>query len=379
MVRLGDVCITHAGGTPSRSVSKFWNNGTIPWVKIGDLNGKYLYQTSEKITQAGLDSSSTKLLPKGMILYTIFATLGEVSILNIDATTNQAIVGIEIKNNSVKQDFLYYFLLSTKTNVNNLGRGVAQNNINLSILRDFLIPLPSLAEQKQIASVLDKATGLITLRKQQLEKMDLLIKSKFIEMFGDPITNPMNWKISQLRMLGDLNRGISKHRPRNASQLLGGIYPLIQTGEVANSDIYITEYKSTYSEIGLKQSKMWTKNTLCITIAANIAKTGILSFDACFPDSIVGFIPNNKTNVIFIHYWFSFFQQILESQAPESAQKNINLQILRDLAVITPPIPLQQQFADFVEHVETLKSTLQKSLALLEIQCKALMQKYFEG
>ena len=311
----------------------------------------------------------------------IFGTGGTASVHYCNepfATSTDCIVLYGNKKSYLKIIYLY---LSGNLRLLEEGfKGAGLKHISKNyILSSIQINLPSLAEQKQIASVLDKATGLITLRKQQLEKMDLLIKSKFIEMFGDPITNPMNWKISQLRMLGDLNRGISKHRPRNASQLLGGIYPLIQTGEVANSDIYITEYKSTYSEIGLKQSKMWTKNTLCITIAANIAKTGILSFDACFPDSIVGFIPNNKTNVIFIHYWFSFFQQILESQAPESAQKNINLQILRDLAVITPPIPLQQQFADFVEHVETLKSTLQKSLALLEIQCKALMQKYFEG
>ena len=127
-----------------------------------------------------------------------------------------------------------------------------------------------------------------------------------------------------------------KHRPRNDPRLLGGEYPLVQTGDVANASLYIMSYNSTYSELGLKQSKMWSKGTLCITIAANIAKTAILEFDACFPDSVVGFIANEKTNNIFIHYWFSFFQAILESQAPESAQKNINLKILSELKVIVP-------------------------------------------
>ena len=155
--------------------------------------------------------------------------------------------------------------------------------------------------------------------------------------------------------MGELGRGISKHRPRNAPELLGGQYPLIQTGDVASANLYITEYENTYSEIGLQQSKMWNKGTLCITIAANIAKTAILNFAACFPDSVVGFNANEKTNNIFIHYWFSFFQEILEAQAPESAQKNINLKILSELKVIVPSKRLQNQFANFVAQTDKSK------------------------
>ena len=166
-----------------------------------------------------------------------------------------------------------------------------------------------------------------------IENTSVDSQSRFIEMFGDPVTNSFNLPLSSLSQLGKFGRGVSKHRPRNAPELLGGKYPLIQTGEVANSDLYILSYQNTYSELGFKQSKMWKAGTLCITIAANIAKTAILTFDACFPDSVVGFSANDKTNNIFIHYWFGFFQQILESQAPESAQKNINLQILSDLFV----------------------------------------------
>ena len=102
---------------------------------------------------------------------------------------------------------------------------------------------------------------------------------------------------------------------------------------------------------------MWREGTLCITIAANIAKTAILEFDACFPDSVVGFIANERTSNIFIHYWFSFFQAILESQAPESAQKNINLKILNELKVIAPDKSVQDKFVEFVEQVNKSKVT----------------------
>jgi len=122
---------------------------------------------------------------------------------------------------------------------------------------------------------------------------------------------------------------------------------------------------------------MWPKGTLCITIAANIAQTSILTFDACFPDSVVGFISRNMTNELFIHYWFSFFQKILDEQAPQVAQKNINLKILSELNVIVPPLSLQNRFAAFVEYVDQQKQTVQQSLEKLELMKKALMQEYF--
>ena len=202
--------------------------------------------------------------------------------------------------------------------------------------------LPSIDNQVSIVKQLDLVSDIISHYTMQINYLDNLIKARFVEMFGNPFENPYELPEATLPDLGEFGRGVSKHRPRNDPKLLGGDYPLIQTGDVANADLYISSYNATYSDLGLEQSKMWDKGTLCITIAANIAKTAILEFDACFPDSVVGFVANDKTSNIFIHYWFSFFQGILESQAPESAQKNINLKILSELKVIVPPIELQK-------------------------------------
>ncbi len=214
--------------------------------------------------------------------------------------------------------------------------------------------------QVEIVSVLSKCEKVIDLCKQELQLLDKLIKARFVELFGDPVSNSYGLPEATLPDLGEFGRGVSKHRPRNDIKLLGGKYPLIQTGDVANAGLYITSYSSTYSELGLKQSKMWDKGTLCITIAANIAKTAILEFDACFPDSVVGFIANERTNNIFVHYWFSFFQAILESQALESAQKNINLKILSELKVIVPEKRKQDQFASFVKLTDKSKVAVRK-------------------
>ena len=273
--------------------------------------------------------------------------------------------------------YLYYYL--NHNDLNKYITGTTRGKLTQSALNSIEILLPDKRLQSRIVTILDKAQELIDKRKEQIEALDELVKSKFIEMFGDPVTNSKGWKKEKLNELGELARGKSKHRPRNAPELLGGPYPLVQTGDIENAGIYLKEYTQTYSELGLKQSKMWNKGTLCITIAANIAKTSILTFDACFPDSVVAFIPNEKTNNMFIQFWMSFLQKILEDSAPESAQKNINLKILSEQNVIVPPIELQNKFADFVEQIDKLKFEMESSLKELEDNFNALMQRAFKG
>jgi len=248
----------------------------------------------------------------------------------------------------------------------------------ISKFAPFQIPLPPLPIQKRIAEILDAADALKRKDQALLKKYDELAQAIFIDMFGDPVKNEKGWETKKFQELGTLDRGVSKHRPRNAPELLGGIYPLIQTGDVANSGGIITKYRSTYSEIGLKQSKIWSKGTLCITIAANIAKTCILDFDACFPDSIVGFKPNDKvSNSVFVKFWIGFLQKILEDNAPESAQKNINLEILRGLDVICPPVELQNKFEKIIEQLNLVKSSNSKFVE--DNLFQTLIQKAFKG
>lgn len=185
-------------------------------------------------------------------------------------------------------------------------------------------------------------------------------------MFGDPVRNTKKWPTLKLSQLGNLERGRSKHRPRNDPRLLGGPYPLVQTSEVSSAEIFIKNYTQSYSELGLQQSKLWKAGTLCITIAANIARTAILGFDACFPDSIVGFTSYGKINVVFLHYWFQYLQKMIESQATQVAQKNINLKILSSLDVLVPPENIQNQFADFVHHIDKSRLKTEKSSNMIQ-------------
>ena len=288
---------------------------------------------------------------------------------------------IVIRNNEYNPEFLAWYFRTPKfqklmiSEVTGIGGSLTR--AQPKCVSEYPVPVLEKVKQDEIVNTLNKCKLVLTLRKQELILLDKLIKARFVEMFGNPVSNSYGLPKATLPELGEFGRGVSKHRPRNDPRLLDGEYPLVQTGDVANANLYITSYNSTYSELGLKQSKMWRKGTLCITIAANIAKTAILEFDACFPDSVVGFIANEKTNNIFIHYWFSFFQAILESQAPESAQKNINLKILSGLKIIVPEKEKQNEFVDFVYQVDKSKFAVQKGLEEAQKLFDSLMQKYF--
>ncbi len=146
-VKLGDLFDISSGGTPARSKNEYWDGGTIPWVKISDMKSMYVSETEESITQIGLDKSSAKLYKAGTFLISIFATLGEVSILNIDAATNQAIAGM-IPKKEVDIEYTYIALLFLKEHILEIGRGAAQNNINLSILKKLSISMPDEATRR---------------------------------------------------------------------------------------------------------------------------------------------------------------------------------------------------------------------------------------
>jgi len=273
--------------------------------------------------------------------------------------------------------WVYYMLLAFKLERFVEGAGVPTLNRNL--FHQELIPLPPLKEQKRIAAILDKADVIRRKRQQAIKLADDFLRSVFLEMFGDPVTNPKGWEVKKFGDVGTLDRGKSKHRPRNDPDLLGGQHPLIQTGDVANSKGYITEYKTTYSDLGLAQSKKWNAGTLCITIAANIAKTGVLTFDACFPDSVVGFLPNEFVTIEYIQHWLGFLQKSLEASAPESAQKNINLEILRNLELPIPDSDLQKAFTRLVNKVLDQGERFDLSEKTLDALFLSLSKNAFSG
>ena len=187
-----------------------------------------------------------------------------------------------------------------------------------------------------------------------------------------------DWKKKKLGEVAEIGRGKSKHRPRNAKFLYGGEYPFIQTGDIRNAELYLDTYSHTYSEAGLKQSKLWNENTLCITIAANIAETTILKIKACFPDSIIGLIPKeNETIVLFVKNLFDKFKIEIQSLSQGVAQANLNQEKLSNIEFSFPTLAEQTKITNLFTAIDEKLQSLKKKKQLLELYKKGAMQQLF--
>jgi type I restriction enzyme S subunit len=257
---------------------------------------------------------------------------------------------------SLLPDFALRYLRSPAIYVRaaQLAAGANLPRLSADAFDRLPIRFPTLPEQQRIVDVLQQAELVTNLASEAGRLLESLAKQRFEEMFGHPAENSKEFETDTFESFGTLDRGVSKHRPRDASHLFNGPFPFIQTGDVSNAGDWLTTYKSSYSEAGLAQSRLWPKGTLCITIAANIAKAAILDFDACFPDSVVGFTPNEGVHSEYVLYCLRFYQEYFEHRAPKSAQMNINLETLRTLRMPKPPAPLQEEFSRFVREIRSL-------------------------
>ncbi|GIN09426.1 hypothetical protein J1TS1_35710 [Shouchella clausii] len=354
--------------------STYFNNEIgIPVIRIRDVNSG----VSETLYSG--DYQEKYIVNNGDILITMDGEFNIREWMGGKALLNQRVCRIKGNNELILDRYLLYVMPAILKKIEAKTPFATVKHLSIKDLANIELSLPTLDTQKKIVQILDQAKSLLTKRKAQIEALDQLTQSVFLEMFGDPVINNKGWNKEKLSLTGELKRGMSKHRPRNAPELLGGPYPLIQTGDVSKSGLYIKDYTQTYSELGLKQSKMWPEGTLCITIAANIARTGILTFDACFPDSVVAYLPGSNMSNIYVHYWFSFLQRIIESNAPESAQKNINLKILSDLEIPIPPQEEQRRFEKIVLNIEKQRELFEIGLSELQNNFNSIIQRAFKG
>lgn len=245
-----------------------------------------------------------------------------------------------------------------------LVQGALYPAVRSKDVRSYVAPLAPPGEQTRIADQLDTLLARIQACNDRLDAVPVLLKRFRQAVLRAATTGELSeatsaerttWTPQPLGTLGELGRGKSKHRPRNDPRLYGGSYPFVQTGDVAQSGGIITQHSQTYSEFGLQQSRLWPARTLCITIAANIADTAILAYPACFPDSVVGFVADPaKCLVEFVKWSIDVVKGDLEALAPATAQKNINLSVLNDVAIRCPSLDEQ---VEIVRQAKVLLAT----------------------
>ncbi len=290
-----------------------------------------------------------------------------------------------IDKNEISQDFLNWQMLYLNDYIYSLGRGSAQKNLNIDEFKKTIIKYTNLEEQERIVGILDKIFENIEQAKknaeQNLQNAKDLFDGYLMSLLSNlPTCNKR--KLSQEAI--DFGRGRSRHRPRNDKKLYGGNYPFIQTGDIRNSNHFITKYSQTYNEIGLAQSKLWPKGTLCITIAANIAETGILTFDACFPDSVIGCVFDDEaTNINYVEYLLQSFKTVLQAEGKGSAQDNINLGTFEKFLF---PFPSKIEQDEIVQKLDYMRKNISKLEEIYEQKTKnleelkqSILQKAFNG
>ncbi len=351
---IGESCSVVSGGTPSRSKNEYWENGNIPWIKIGNIKSKYVNEYDELITEQGLNNSSAKLLKKGTILYTIFATLGEVAILDIEACTNQAIAGINITNPRIITDYLYYYLKSKKDYVNNIGRGVAQNNINLTTLKNFEIPLIDVDKQLNIVEILEKVERMICLKEKEIDDLDLLIKARFVEMFCHKGYTVLEWNNVFNTRTGKLDSNAATEN---------GKYPFF----TCSKDIlYIDDFGFD------QEALLLAGNNAAGKYDVKYYKGKFNAYQRTYVLTLRG----NWSYQLF-RYQLEDKLEYLRQQSLGGLTKYLTMKILGELSFIIPPIEKQKEFELFVQQVDKSREEVKKSLEKTQQLYDSLMQEYF--
>ena len=387
--KLGEVCEINIGRTPERGNSKMWDKEKKTenvWLSIADLNNTengYISDSTEYVSDNAVPKM--KLVKANTLLMSFKLTIGRCAITKRDLFTNEAIAALPILDKNLDLFFLKYYLENfdwaklTEGDVKVKGK-----TLNKEKLKEVPITLPPLEEQKRIVKILDEKFAQLESLKANAQTNLQNAKDLFQSQLAKAFSNT-TWEKAKLEDIAlDFSRGKSKHRPRNDKCLFGGDYPFIQTGDIRNADKYVTDYSETYNETGLAQSKLWPAGTLCITIAANIAETAILSFPCCFPDSVIGFIPNEKlTTVDFVYYLIQFFKSELQNLSKGAAQDNLNLAKFENMNFPLPPLPEQKliikELDTLSEKVRQLQEIYTKQIANCEELKQSLLQKAFEG
>ena len=384
MVRLDEIFDLQMGKTPSRNNTDYWISGQYDWVSIADLGTyqKYVETTKERISALAVEESGIKSVPANSVIMSFKLSLGKTAITKKPVYTNEAIMAfIPTGRYAVLPDYFYY-LFSARDWTKGTNRAVMGPTLNKATLSGISIEVPPLDEQRRIAATLDKVTDLISKRRQQLDKLDELVKARFVEMFGDPVSNPYDWILRGLLQLGDCKNGMNFH-----STDIGVNVHCLGVGDFKNlSCISDTSKLPTVSLTGMPSDEYMLKDGDIVFVRSNGNKAlvgrSLVVYPATTPTTFSGFCIRFRLHCdeVKADYLLRVLKtdSIRKKMAGRGANiQNLNQKILGELQIPVPPLDLQNQFTAFVKQIEKTKVTISHSLEKLEMLKKALMQEYF--
>lgn len=400
-----------SGGTPDSNNDQYYCENGTNWVAINDMSlVDYVENTAKQITNLAINEKKLKIYPKGTIIYSIYATLGHVAELSKPACINQALLALSIKDKSFNKSYFKYSLNAMKEYVLAFSSGNTQFNLNAQKVRNFTLLTPSFETQQRIATYLDKKCSKIeeTIQKQQqvIEKLKAYKQSLITEAVTGKVKIengkicgeyesykdsgvewigkiPSGWTKQKLKFASQIMRGLFSHRPRNDPDYYDGVHPFIQTGEVARAVKYITTYSQTLNELGFSVSREFPAGTVLLTIAANVGDVAILDFNACFPDSVIGFYPKDNVSKVFLYYLLKSMKEQFMKNAIISTQMNLNINIVKEEFIPLPSLAEQKEIVKFLEkksdYIDTAIEQKQNLIEKLTEYKKSLIYEVVTG
>lgn len=386
---LADLCDIQSGGTPSRAVGEFYD-GTIPWAKIRDLevaNG-LLLNTEESITELGLKAIKGRLFPAGTLLFAIYGSIGKMAFAGREVSCNQAILGIQNRSNGVLNDrYLYHWLASRQKVFLDAGQGIAQKNLSAGYLRSLQIPLPSPDEQKRVAAILDKADQLRQKRRQAIALLDSLTQSIFLEMFGDPMSNPRGWPLSALGPLQRVGPNFGSMQPpsKELREWISLRVANIQNWEITLEDTkYIDLDEKEIERFTLKDGDIVLARAIasqehlgkCVVVNVGAAKIAFdshlmrirLDQEKILPEFLRELFRTPGGRTIF-----------LKSTRKTTVQYNINTKELNQIRIPLPPLVAQRQFMERLISVTATRMKMREAMRQEFDLFSSLQHRAFSG
>ena len=380
-VKLGDVCTIISGSTPKSTVPEFWD-GNIKWITPAELNeDSYIISDSIRhITELGFSKTGLKMFPEGTVILSSRAPIGKTAIAGCEMCCNQGFKNL-ICGEKIDNKYLYFFLSSRTNYLNSLGRGATFKEISKTIVESIEVPLPDLNNQRLIATRFEKIVSLIKARKTELEELDNLVKSRFIELFGTYPGNEKGWNTENIRdVVSEVRYGSS--RPA----VDGGRYPYLRMNNITyGGELDLSDTKridipdNELAKCTVRRGDVLFNRTNSKEL---VGKTCVYNRDEMMV--LAGFVIRVRVNEKVLPEFLSAFlntdfskKMLLGMCKTAIGQANINAQELQNIGLYVPPIDLQQEFVDFKIQVNKSKLAVQQGLEKLETLKKSLMQQYF--
>ena len=376
--KLGEICEIVSGSTPKTDVAEYWD-GTEKWITPAELNDEsyIIYDSVRKLTELGVKKTGLTPFPEGTVILSSRAPIGKVSIAGCEMCCNQGFKNL-ICSDIINNRYLYWFLKGNTAYLNSLGRGATFKEISKQIVASIEINVPSQAEQLAAVKQLEKVTDVIRLRRAQLQKLDELVKARFVELFGG-IHNSNKYPYKPIQELTDVIIGGTPNRDVNEYWECGTI-PWVKTTELQNNLIKEVDESITKKGLNSSSAKLVPPGTVLIAMygqGKTRGMTAYLNIEACTNQACACIFPSDQINQTFLWKFLILSYDNLRGMAKGGNQPNLNGTIIKNYPILYPPIELQEQFAAFVEQTDKSKVAIQKALDEAQLLFDSLMQKYF--